>query len=137
MFGNFIWLKFCKIFSNNIFARLELLPDCQVRNYCGGCQGGAFGAAPFGVLVVFHLVRIYYVFGAFPGPCWTPMAPGPRGNYGLRGNYDLPHLYSGFYSVVSVISQILRVHHSAAGFRGCAIKLEQKLMAASSQGTLW
>ena len=34
-------------------------------------QGGAFGAAPLG-FVVFHLVRISYVFGAFLGPCWTP-----------------------------------------------------------------
>ena len=31
-------------------------------------QGGAFGAAPFGVLVVVHLVRISYVLASFPEP---------------------------------------------------------------------
>ena len=43
----------------------------------GRQQGGAFGAAPkgaalraapFGVLVVFHLVRISYVLASFPEP---------------------------------------------------------------------
>ena len=49
----------------------------------GRQQGGAFGAAPrerrfapppwgFGA---FHLVRISYVFGAFPGPWWASTIP--------------------------------------------------------------
>ena len=29
-----------------LFARLELLPDCQVRNYCGGCQVGIIARLP-------------------------------------------------------------------------------------------
>ena len=38
-------------------------------------QGGGASRRPLGVLVVFHLVRISYVFGAFPGPCWTSTGP--------------------------------------------------------------
>ena len=35
-------------------------------------------------LVVFHLVRIFYVFGAFPGPCWISTGPpAPCGNHGF------------------------------------------------------
>ena len=40
----------------------------------GRQQGGAFGAAPKGVLV-FHLVRISNVFGVFPDPFWTSTGP--------------------------------------------------------------
>ena len=50
-------------------------------------KGAARSAAPLGRrrrrrLVVFHLVRISYVFGAFPGPCWASTGPAPYENYG-------------------------------------------------------
>ena len=35
-------------------------------------QGGGASRRPLGVLVVFHLVRISYVFGAFPGAFSQP-----------------------------------------------------------------
>ena len=64
---------------------MEMRPKHKKSLPNGRQQGGAFGAPqgggasrrPLGVLVVFHLVRISYVFGPFPGPCWTPTAPRP------------------------------------------------------------
>ena len=38
-------------------------------------QGGGASRRPLGVLVVFRLVRISYVFGACPGPFWTSTGP--------------------------------------------------------------
>ena len=61
-------------------------------------QGGGASRRPLGVLVVFHLVRISYVFGAFPGPCWTPTAPDPPWKLRLPWKLRPPHLYSGLYS---------------------------------------
>ena len=55
----------------------EMMPKHRKSLPNGRQQGGAFGAAPkgaalraapFGVLVVFHLVRISYVLASFPEP---------------------------------------------------------------------
>ena len=55
----------------------EMMPKHRESLSNGRQQGGAFGAAPkgaalraapFGVLVVFHLVRISYVLVSFPDP---------------------------------------------------------------------
>ena len=46
----------------------EMRPKHRKSLPNGRQQGGAFGAAPFGVPVVFHLVRISYVLASFPEP---------------------------------------------------------------------
>ena len=40
-------------------------------------QGGGASRRPLGVLVVFHLVRISYVFNHFPDPSGPPRPPQP------------------------------------------------------------
>ena len=52
-------------------------------------KGAARSAAPLGRrrrrrLVVFHLVRISYVLGGFPGPCWTSTGIRERQNTHTR-----------------------------------------------------
>ena len=46
----------------------EMRPKHRKSLPNGRQKGAAFGAAPFGVLVVFHLVRISYVLASFPEP---------------------------------------------------------------------
>ena len=68
-------------------------------------KGAARSAAPLGrrrrrALAVFPFVRISYVFGAFPGPCWTSTAPLSPSLWELRPPQSAPHLYSGTYSTL-------------------------------------
>ena len=79
-------------------------------------QGGGASRRPLGVLVVFHLVRISYVFGVFPVPFWTSTGPpAPYGNYGPGRPWSAPHRYSGTYSTIQGIQGRPRTSRDVPG----------------------